>query len=293
MSRVKLSIIIPSYNSGKTIKKSLEALENQIGQEDFEVIVVDSSGFETAEIVAQQFPKVKLFIFSERKYPGDAINYGISKARGGILALLGADCIADQDWVGEIVKAHQLEYPVIGGTVDNGNPESYVGWGYYFCEFSQWMPQSSKRQMNDACCLSMKRWAFDRYGPFLEGTYCSDTVFNWKLRKDGYKPLFVPSIKISHINIDSLKGFLKHELIHGKSFAKVRVLEQKFSIWQRAVFILISPLLPILLFYRTVRRVFKNRIYLKQFLCSFPLVFLGLSAWSFGEFLGYNSKSKK
>jgi len=289
----QLSVIIPSFNSRGTIEACLESLENQATDKTFEIILVDSSTDAHIERAVKRFPRVRLYRFPERKFPGDALNFGISKAKGEILAFIGADCIADQNWVGETLKAHQSEYPVIGDAVDNGNPESYVGWGHYFCEFNQWMPRSSKRQMDDACCLSLKRWAFNRYGPFLEGTYCSDTVFNWKLAKDGYKPLFIPSIKISHINIESLKAFLKHEIIHGRSLAKVRTMEQNFSMLQRIFFILISPLLPLLLFYRTARRIFKNRIYLKQFLFSFPLVFLGLSLWSWGEFLGYLSKPKK
>jgi glycosyltransferase involved in cell wall biosynthesis len=288
-----LSVIIPSFNSGRTIEACLESLRNQATDKIFEIIVVDSSVDAHIERVAERFPGVRLYRFPERQFPGDALNFGIAKANGEILAFIGADCIADSNWVSETLQAHQSGHAVIGDAVDNGNPESYVGWGHYFCEFNQWMPRSSKRQMEDACCLSLKRWAFNRFGPFLEGTYCSDTAFNWRLAKEGHKPFFIPSIKVSHINIDSMKAYLKHEIIHGRSFARVRTLEQHFSVGRRTVFVLLSPLLPLLLFCRTTRRVFKNRIYLKQFLFSLPLVLLGLSFWSWGEFLGYLSKPKK
>ena len=291
MKSPKLSVIVASYNSRKTIEKCLRSLERQINPGDFEVIVVDSSEDGTAEIVVQKFPKVRLYTFSERKFPGDARNFGISKARGEILAFTDADCMVDQNWINKIIEAHKAPYPAIGGAVDSANPESYVGWEYYFCEFSQWMPQSPKRQMVEipACCFSLKRWAFDKYGPFLEGSYCSDTVFNWKLGKDRHKPLFIPSIRVSHMNINSLRAFLKHELNHGRYFAKVRVVEQEFSKLKRIIFVMISPLLPLLLFYRIVNRIVRNRIYLKQFMLSSPLVFLGLIAWFSGEFLGYLS----
>lgn len=287
MNSTKVSVIIPSYNSRKTIEKCLRSLEKQKG--DFEVIVVDSSEDGTAEIVAQRFPNVRLYTFSERKFPGDARNFGVSKARGEILAFTDADCIVDRNWASEISKAHQNQYPLIGGVIDNGNPESYVGWAYYFCEFSQWMPESPAGQMVEipTGCLSLKRWAFDKYGPFWEGIYCSDTVFNWRAGKDGHRPLFVPSIKVSHINMTSLRGFLKRKVFHGRYFAMVRIKERSFSTLQRIAFVMISPLLPFLLFYRTTRRVFKNGIYLKQFMLSSPLVFLGLTAWSCGEFVGY------
>ena len=291
----QLSVIIASYNSRKTIEKCLQSLESQINQADHEVIVVDSFEDGTAEFVAQQFPKVRLYTFSERKFPGDARNFGITKVKGDIIAFTDSDCIVDHNWVNEIIKAHDAPYPAIGGVVDNGNPESHIGWGHYFCEFSQWMPQSPKHQMVEipTCCLSIKRWAFEKYGPFLEGVYCSDTAFHWRLGNDGRQPMFIPSIKVSHINIRSLMEFLKKEIMHGNFFAKVRMSEKKFSILQRISFVMISPLLPFLLFLRVAKRVFKTRIYLKQFILSSPVVFLGLIAWSYGEFLGYLSRPKR
>ena len=291
-NNITLSVIVASYNSSETIEKCLQSLEDQKNREDFEVIVVDSSEDGTPEIVENQFPKVRLYTFSERKFPGDARNFGVSKAKGQIFAFTDADCIVDNTWVNEIIKAHQTPYPAIGGAIANGNPESYPGWGYYFCEFSQWMSQSQECRMVEipTCCLSIKLWAFDKYGPFLEGVYCSDTAFHWKLGKDGHKPLFVPSIKVSHINIQSLIKFLKKEVMHGRFFAAVRVSEQKFSMLQRITYVMISPLLPFLLFYHTAKDVLKKEVYLKQFILSSPLVLLGLTAWSFGEFLGYLSK---
>ncbi len=68
------------------------------------MIVVDSSKDGTARIVAQQFPNVKLYAFSERKFPGDTRNFGISQAKGEILAFTDADCIIDQNWVNEILS---------------------------------------------------------------------------------------------------------------------------------------------------------------------------------------------
>jgi glycosyltransferase involved in cell wall biosynthesis len=294
MKDIKLSVIIPSYNSSQTIAKCLRSLESQMSNEYVEVIVVDSSEDGTPDIVAKQFPKVVLYTFSERKFPGDARNFGISKAKGEILAFTDADCMVNQNWIDEIIKAHQAPYPLIGGAIDNGNPESYVGWSHYFCALSQWMPQSQTCLMAEipTGCLSVKRWAFDKYGPFPERTFSEDVVFNWRVASDGHKPLFVPSIKVSHIQSSDWIRFLRKQLMYGRHYARARMAEQRFSTLRRITFVLASSLLPLLLFYRTSNRVFKTRIYLKQFVLSSPLVFVGLIAWSCGEFLGYLSKSK-
>lgn len=288
-----LSIVIASYNSDKTLERCLRSLEAQVrgAQVPTDVIVVDSSAQGAVKTIAARFPRVKLLTFLERKYPGEARNLGVAQAAGDLIAFLDADCVADENWLAEILQSHESETLAVGGAVDNGNPESYVGWGYYFGEFSRWSPQTPPGPMHDipACCLSVKRSAFERYGPFLEGVYCSDTDFNWKLDQAGHPPLFNPGIKVSHINPTRLSVFLRHEIEHGRAFAELRVNVEKFSRLRSLVYALGAPLLPFLLFIRVARRVISYNLYPRQFLWTAPLAFLGLAAWSFGEALGYSA----
>jgi glycosyltransferase involved in cell wall biosynthesis len=288
----QLSVIIASFNSARTIEACLKSLESQVTNERFEVILVDSSTDGTSALVEKKFTQVKLHRFNQRKFPGDARNWGISVARGKILAFLDADCTVERNWVNEVLKAHLSPHLVIGGVVENGSPKSLVGWGYYFCEFSLWMPKSSKREIREvaACCLSLKRFAFDRYGPFIEGTYCSDTAFQWNLQRDGQKVLFVPTIKVSHITTYNLVGFLKHIIHHRMNFVEVMIREQKMTQGYQTAFFAALPLFPFLLFGCIANRLLKAKTYLPQFILASPIVFLGLVARSWGEFLGFLQK---
>ena len=287
--QIELSIIVVSYNARATIGRCLFALKRQSVGNKAEIIVVDSSSDSTAEYVREKYPEVRLFTFAKRKYPGEARNFGISKARSELIAFVDADCIAEPNWAAEILRAHQSKHPVIGGAIANGNPESYVGWGYYFGEFVQWMPGTTKQLMEDipTCCLSLKRWAFDKWGPYLEGTYCSDTAFSWKMSLDHKKLLFNPRIKVSHLNVDSLGRFLTHEKQHGMYFASVRVSETNMTKAQRVLYSVGTLILPLILFLRTTVSVFHKKVYLRAFLLTVPIVFAGRVAWSFGEFKGY------
>lgn len=291
--RPRVSVIIPSYNSRATIERSLTSLLNQECDEPFEVIVVDSSRDGTAELVAQTFPSVKLVTSAERKYCGAARNIGVSKARGEIFAFTDADCIAPRFWVSNIIQAHMSECPVIGGAVGNGNPESYVGWAYYFSTLTQWMPGTPRGMMRDipTTALTVKRWAFEIYGPFLDVNFSSDTSFNWKVIKDGQALLFEPSIMVFHINPARLRTYLKREVVRGMHFAVIRAEAEEFSLLRRIAFAAICPALPFLLYWRAARRVVEFRNYLIQFVLTSPLTFLGLVLWSFGEMIGYLRES--
>ena len=290
MAHPTVSVILPSFNAVDTIEACLSSLERQDCDESFEVIVVDSSLDGTAELVRRRFPRVSLHTFGERKFPGDARNLGVQRSTGEILAFTDVDCVVAPDWVRQIIASHFASpNPLIGGTIDNANPESYVGWAYYFCELSQWMPGTPPGPMEEipTGCLSVKRWAFDSYGPFLEGTYSSDTAFHWRAALDGHRPVLEPAIRVAHTNVTDLAAYLRRKAFHGRCFARVRVAERRFSAARRLAYILISLGLPFLLSYRRARNVLARKTYRQRFALSFPLVFLGLTAWSWGELRGY------
>jgi GT2 family glycosyltransferase len=287
--KIQLSVIIASYNPGKLIERCLESLKSQNTDQPFEIIVVDSSSDGVGSLIRENSPEVRLYQFSERKFCGDARNYGISVAEGKVIAFLDADSRADQNWVDEILKAHRSSSQAIGGAIANGNPESTIGWAAYFCEFSQWMPNAPSKPFKDIAGTNMsyKKRIFEEYGGFIEGTYSSDTEFHWRLERSGHFLWFVPSILVFHHNIDQFKRFLRHEFEHGRSFAKIRVKSQDFSEWRRLFYGTFSFLIPGWLFLKIGLRNFENSTYLSHFVRVWPLLMLGLISWSLGECAGY------
>jgi len=283
-----LSIVVVSYNAAATIERCLDALVPQCATSN-EIIVVDSGEDETASIVAAKFPGVKLIRCDARRYPGAARNIGIENARGELIGFVDADCVAAPDWVAAVLGAHRAEHPVIGGVVDNASPAGVLGWAIYFCEFHQWMPGTPAGPMVEipTCCLAVKRWALERFGPFRPDGYCSDTAFNWKLGRSGFAPRFDPAIRVAQIYEPTLSFFVRKQLMHGRAFARMRVAEEGFSTPRRLAYAALSPALPVILSWRLLWRVLARGVYRARLLASAPLVFAGLCLWSLGELVGY------
>ncbi len=284
-----LSVIISSYNSGYLLEGCLESLRNQKTDEYVETIVVDSSPDTVTGGVRERFPEVRWYRFPERKFCGDARNFGLSVSQGEIVAFIDADCRAEPDWIDNILQAHRSPHLAIGGAIANGNPDSFIGWAGYFCEFSQWMPHTPPKSLRDiaGANMSYKRKAFEIFGLLIEGTYSSDTEFHWRLVRNGHYLQFVPSIRISHHNLDRFGKFLRHEFEHGRSFATVRINSQDFSEFKRGIYVIFSFLIPLWLFFKIGLTNLINRIYLFHFLKVLPLLILGLIFWSLGELVGY------
>jgi GT2 family glycosyltransferase len=168
-------------------------------------------------------------------------------------------------------------------------PESLLAWAYYFCEFNLWLPRPTSCEIAQmaGCGLSIKRRAFEQYGPFLEGTYSSDTAFQWRMAKDGHRVLFVPEIRVYHTVRRDLGGFLRHVVEHRRGFATVTAREKRFSTGKRVAAALATGFLPLLLFPVIALRVVRSRVYVRQFVLSSPVVLLAVMARAWGEFLGY------
>ena len=91
---MKLSIIIPTYNSASVLAKALDSIVKQ-NFTDWEVLVMDGVSTDNTIKVAQSYNDSRIHIFSEPdKGIYDAMNKGIEKAQGEWLYFLGSD-----DWL--------------------------------------------------------------------------------------------------------------------------------------------------------------------------------------------------
>lgn len=286
----EVSVIIASYNARATIERCLAALTTMVTAVPFEVIVVDSSRDGTAELVAVGFPEVTLLSVAERLFPGNARNLGVEAARADILAFTDADCIVNARWIEEIAAVHRTSVLAAGGSVDNGNPESVISWANYFCEFTAWMPAGVPRPVHEipTACLSVKRRAFEDFGPFIGDTLCSDSAFCWRLARAGSPPVFVPSMRVAHLSVTQPSLYLVRKWRHGRAFARVRASEQRFGRSRCLLNVLGAPFVPGLLFFRTARSVARARLFRREFVASAPLVFLGGVLWALGEAVSYS-----
>lgn len=106
---MKLSIIIPTYNSASVLAKALDSIVSQTFT-DWEVLVMDGLSPDDTIKVAQSYNDSRIRIYSEPdKGIYDAMNKGIKKARGEWLYFLGSD-----DW---LLNKHVIDavfsYPIV------------------------------------------------------------------------------------------------------------------------------------------------------------------------------------
>ena len=184
---MNISICITVLNEEGSIGKLLDSLLGGSKKANEIVIVDGGSADKTVEIIRhyqKRYSGIKLII--EKSSRAKARNIAVDIAKGEIIAMTDAGCVADPDWILNIVK------PFETGKVD-------VVAGFYSMQGSR-PPQKAMsifmgvtpRKFNQSFLPSTRSMAFtkeiwERVGGFPENTKgtAEDTIFNLRLIKNG------------------------------------------------------------------------------------------------------------
>jgi glycosyltransferase involved in cell wall biosynthesis len=98
---LKASIIIPVFNSEKTLPACLKSLSQQ-SINPFEIIVVDDGSSDNSVKTAKAFNATVLK--QEHAGPAKARNFGAKTAGGDVLVFIDADCVAEKNWLEEMIR---------------------------------------------------------------------------------------------------------------------------------------------------------------------------------------------
>ena len=287
-SEPTLTVIIPCYNSERTIRQCLNSIVSQRTDVEFDMIVVDSSSDQTARIVEHEFPSVRLIKLNERAFAGVARNVGIRATRTPYCLMIDSDCVAEPDLIERAMARHREDnYAAVGGSLANGTPRSISGTIGYLIEFKEFMPSAPLRlvQSVPTANVTYRRETLERYDCFDEVMWLAeDILLHWKMFQAGERILFDPSIKVQHLNKTGWRQVLYYQIDLGRFSAIAR----KRGRLAGGILIRYPPLILLMPFARTLRAfiwfVKHDRNMLLRFLLIWPAYLLATSFWSVGFF---------
>jgi glycosyltransferase involved in cell wall biosynthesis len=161
---VKISVIIPVFNTEKYLAEAIESVLSQTVK-PAEIIVVDDGSTDNSAEVARQFEPLVRLICQENKGVGAARNIGINNASGEFLAFLDADDL----WAENKLEI-QLSYL-------QNNPATDMVFGYVEQFISPELPDEHKSNLKPelekmqgflAGAMLIKKTTFLKVGFFNE-----------------------------------------------------------------------------------------------------------------------------
>ena len=217
---IPASIIIPAWNGAQWITNCLRSVEMQLHPDD-EVVVVDNGSADgTPDLVAREFPHVRLIRLERNLGFAGGINRGLEAARGDVLILINQDVVLREGCLdalrrqlaegGSGVIGCKLLYPDertiqhAGGIVryPRAEPDHY---GYRLRDDGRWDAVKPVDYVTGAV------FAFDRVvwraaGSFDEEffpAYYEEVDYCFRVRAAGFRVTYEPSAVAIHYESQS------------------------------------------------------------------------------------------
>lgn len=117
---VTLSVVIGTYNGARTLGLALDALEEQITEFAYEILVVNDASTDSTSDIASR-PGVRLINLERNQGHGHTLNVGLAEARGEFVAMMDDDCVPPRQWIQQLGIAWRNVGPdvtMIGGVVE-------------------------------------------------------------------------------------------------------------------------------------------------------------------------------
>ena len=222
----KLSVVICTLNRCHMLAKVLNNLVNQEIDPSFdiEIIIVDNNSTDATHEVVQRFKNTSKctiqYIFEKKAGKSYALNHGLKRAQGDIIAFTDDDVVIPRTWLKEI-NTFFLEHPEcsgIGGKVLPIWPEIIPEWIFLkdkpIRSFGPIVIHNYGdkviRYTEDICPpigsnMAFRKYIFEKYNSFdtkvgksSSSNGGEDTELCLRLRRNGEKLYFVPQIVIFH-----------------------------------------------------------------------------------------------
>jgi len=296
----QISVIITIVEGGDSLIRCLDALVAQTPRVAMEVIVPYDHITQQVKELASDYPDftfVDLGKTLDGRIPKNALEThyffdmrrsgALKFANGKLIAILEDRGIPEPNWASEMVALHQQHpHAAIGGQVRNGINKAR-NWAAYICDFGRYQPPFTEKDptyVSDTN-IAYKRDALESIKPLWEKKY-DEVKVNFGLHNAGLGLMLSELPVTVQMRAPMGIGKMMNERFHwGRNYGQARSV--RLTPLKRFVLGLASPIIPVLVYTRHLRRQLSKGRHVKEFLLASPVLFLLLTCWAAGECTGY------
>ena len=221
-----ITVIVPVRNRPSEISACLNSLARlNYPPDKLETIVVDDASEDTTPDVVKRFAGVRLLRMEQHRQASYCRNRAAEIARGDVLAFIDSDCLADPEWLKELVPAFRdPSLGALGGWVDAALEDN--GIDRYekvksALKMGSWFKRSEQTERFfyvPACNFLVRSDAFACLGGFRESMHVGEDVdLCWRLQDAGYALEYRPMGRVSHKHRNRIGAFCARRFDYGTS----------------------------------------------------------------------------
>ena len=187
---IQVSVVIPLYNKGRTICRTLDSILNQSFKK-WECVVIDDGSTDAGPSIVRSITDTRIRLYSQKNSgPGAARNHGVKLSRAGLLAFLDADDEWHPDYllhhIEQLARYPEATASICGHTRVGTHTDTERLFRQSGIEDGLWqMPQDYlPEQIKIATdfmhsgSVMIRKETFLKYGGYFDrfrSTYCEDT----------------------------------------------------------------------------------------------------------------------
>lgn len=225
-----ISVILPTFNAGRTINELLSSIKNQtVG---CELVVIDSSSSDGTPEAARSYGAKVISIEKAAFNHGSARNLAIRHSQGDVLVFFTQDALPhDERCIERLIEP--LERDDIAASYGRQVPRADAKPTEQFARLFNYPERSAIKGLENVPEMGIKtfffsnvfsairRHEFEKLGMFPEDIVMfEDMIYAAKLITNGYRVAYVPEAKVMHSHNYSLAEQFTRYRCAGVSFKK-------------------------------------------------------------------------
>lgn len=237
----KVSILIPTKNSGDLITKCLKSVDSlDYPKDDLEVIIIDGhSTDKTIEVAERHNCKI---VYEDIGTHGAACNVGVKNSEGELVLLLDSDCVVPKEWIKNLLACfNSQKIAAVGGP--NITPDDDTDFAKCVGIVLSFLSKPGSRyglnvdtpmetDHNSGCNSLYIKKTIEEAGWFNEKMItCDDAELDYRIREKGYKIMYTPNAIVYHYRRPTWKRFYKQAYIYGVGRMEAIKLHLKMAKW--------------------------------------------------------------
>jgi hypothetical protein len=287
----RLSVVIATVDCATTIRSSLNAIIASCRSFRTQVIVVDASTDGTRDLLASEFPQVRLLTATE----GTLVPYlwaqGIRVCTGDIVAFSTGHCAPVAGWATALLNGFEDGVAGVGGAFDLKPGAGATDGAVFLLRYSAFMgavraPEASSDIAADNAAY--RRELLEEYADTWDGGFW-EVEFHRELDSPDRTLRFVPDALVIFDPDATLGAYVKQRFEHGRHFGRWRAGRNGESVWR---IVSLAPLVPAVLLLRIWRRA-RAAGRIRTFLFALPQLATLTAAWAAGELVGALGKTSR
>jgi GT2 family glycosyltransferase len=241
------SLVLVNWNGAQHLPVCLTALRQQTVR-DFEIILVDNASRDNSlELLARDFPEVKVIALQENRGFAGGSNVGIRTAQGEFIILLNIDTEVDVHWLEEVLAAFQ-RHPEAGSVASkmklfdqrdkfhttgdfyriDGIPGNRGVWEIDRGQYDH------EEYVFSTCggSAAYRRAVLDQIGLLDEDFFfsCEDVDLGWRAQLAGWRCVYAPKAVVYH-KLKATGGGATASFYDGRNFLWVIAKNYPASLW--------------------------------------------------------------